>query len=418
MYETQLFFHPYDLLLLLVGAALLLTTVGKGLLDRINLSHTLIYLGIGLIAGPLVLGLAPENPLEAIGVLERITELAVIMSLIVIGIRIGRPLSLSGWRSTVRLILIVMPATILLIALTGHWLLGLALGPALLLGAILAPTDPILAGALEEQSLKDEAEDRFGLSSEAGFNDGFAFPFVYLGLNATMHLAEWQSWLGPWFLKDLLYGVALALPLGWFLGRLSGRLYLKSLKNEWVSKKRHEFIPLGLLLAAYGLTEILGAYGFLAAFTVGLGFRRTLDEEEEALTRFANFTEALDGLAKAIVLIMVGALLRWQDFSGLVWPLVAFALVLIFVLRPGVTYLATMRGGFKRLDRIYWSWFGIRGIGSIYYMSYALGSGIEEPVARTLFAITIGTVLASGIVHGLSLRPFMQLLEGGREVEE
>jgi sodium/hydrogen antiporter len=126
-------------------------------------------------------------------VLERVAELAVIISLIVLGIRIGRPLSWSGWQSTLRLILIVMPATILAAALTGMWLLGLALGPAILLGAILAPTDPILAGPLEEESLEDESEDRFGLSSEAGLNDGFAFPFIYLGLYLTWPRSR-QAW--------------------------------------------------------------------------------------------------------------------------------------------------------------------------------------------------------------------------------
>jgi sodium/hydrogen antiporter len=410
--------EAYDLLLLAVGAALLLTTLAKGTLGRLNVPHTVLFLGLGVLAGPLLLGLSPDDPLAAMPVLERVTELAVIMSLIVLGIRIGRPISWAAWQSTARLILIVMPATIALVALTGHWLLGLALGPAILLGAILAPTDPIIAGALEEQSLEDEAEDRFGLSSEAGLNDGLAFPFIYLGLYATLRIDEWPGWLGTWLAIDVLYAVALALPLGWFLGKLCGRAYLSLMPRGDVSEKRREFVVFGLLLATYGLTEAIGAYGFLSAFTVGLGFRRMLDEQRADLTRFAHFTEAVDGLAKVIVLVMIGALMPWGDLIALGWPLLAFSLILVLVIRPALTYPATAAGHWKRVDRLYWSWFGIRGIGSIYYMSYAIGQGLDEPTSRMLFAITVGAVLVSGVLHGVSLRPFMQAFEGGREVEE
>jgi sodium/hydrogen antiporter len=412
------FFEEYDLLLLLLGLVLLLTTLGVALLKRFNLTTTMVYIALGLLAGPLFLDLAPQDPREAIPVLKRVSELAVILSLIVVGIRIGRPLTWDGWRSTTRLILIVMPATIATIALAGHWLFGLAFGPAILLGAVLAPTDPILAGPLEEHSLDDESEDRFGLSSEAGFNDGFAFPFIYLGLYATLSLAEWRSWIGYWVVMDLLYAVVLALPVGWYLGLFCGRWFLERASKGEVSEKRLDFVPLALLLAVYGLVEALGAYGFLAAFTTGLGLRRALDEEHEQLGRLANFTEAVDGLLKAVLLVMLGALLRLEDFLPLGWPLLLFPLLVILLIRPALTYAATARGNFDRSDRIYWSWFGIRGLGSIYYLSYALDNGIEEPLAGTLFAITVATILASALLHGFSLRPFIRRFEGEEDVEE
>jgi sodium/hydrogen antiporter len=411
-------FEPYDLLLLATGFVLLVTTLGRDLLDRLNFSKTLLYLAVGLLAGPLVLNYGPEDPFDAIEVLERVSEMGVILSLIVLGIRIGRPISWSGWQSTVRLILIVMPATIFAIGLIGQWMFGLAVGPAILLGAILAPTDPILAGPLEEQSPEDESEERFGLSSEAGLNDGFAFPFVYLGLYATVRLPGWQEWIGSWLLQDVFYACALSLPLGWFLGILCGRLFVARSRAGGVSNKRLDFIPLALLFGVYGLTEVIGGYGFLAAFTTGLGFRRALDGDMDTLTRFANFTDSVDDLFKAVVLIMLGSFLRWGDFVAVGWSLLIFPLIVIFLIRPVLTFLATLGGGFNTIDRAYWGWFGVRGIGSIYYMSYAFGQGVEDEVARTIFAITTATILMSSLFHGFSMRPFLHRIVPGMEVEE
>jgi sodium/hydrogen antiporter len=416
---TQGLFEAYDLLLIAVGVALLVTTLGVSYLYRLNLSKSYVYLLVGLLAGPLVLGLAPENPLEAVPVLERVAEFAVILSLIVVGIRIGRPFTWSAWQSTMRLILIVMPVSIALVAVSGYWLIGLALGPAILLGAVLAPTDPILAGAIEEHSLDDESEDRFGISSESGLNDGFAFPFIYLGLSITAAPDLWQEWLPRWVLKDFLYGVALALPIGFILGRLTGMWYVERSRNRGVISKRSNFIPLAALLAIYGLVEAIGMYGFLASFAAGLGFRHALDTQRDALESFANFSDSVDDLAKAGTLIILGSMLRWGEFSAVGWELIVFALVLIFVIRPSVTLVATARSGFRWIHRIYWAWFGIRGVGSIYYVSYAIGLGVvADATARTLLTVTIGTVLASMLFHGLTVRPFIRRWEGEEPAEE
>jgi sodium/hydrogen antiporter len=396
----------YDLLLIAVGAALLLTAIGKPFLDRFNLNTTFVYLAVGLFGGPLVLDLAPKDPLLATPVLERLTELGVIISLIVIGIRIGRPFRWSAWRSTVRLIMIVMPVSIALVAASGYWLLGLALGPAILLGAILAPTDPILAGPLEEHDLKDEAEHRFGLSSEAGLNDGFAFPFVYLGLYLIWFQPQWDQWLGYWFLRDLIYAIAIGLPLGWVFGRLCGKLYMRLLIKS--GRRWRHFTPLGLLLTIYGLAEAVGGYGFLAAFAAGIGFRQEMERDWRHLELFANFTESVDELLKVVILVSLGALLRWDYFAAHGWILVGFVLLLLFVIRPLVTLAATTGGRFRTHDRLYWAWFGVRGIGSIYYLCYAINAGLDPELARTLFAVVATVILASSLLHGLTLRPYLR----------
>jgi sodium/hydrogen antiporter len=297
-------------------------------------------------------------------------------------------------------------------------ILGLPIGPAVLLGAILAPTDPILAGPLEERSTEEDPEDRFGLSSEAGLNDGFAFPFVYLGLYLTFQPQQWGAWIGRWLALDLLYAVAVALPLGWFVGRSCGRLYVWLMVKDAVSHTRRLFVPLALLLATYGLTEILGGYGFLAAFAAGHGFRIPFETDADRLTGFADFTESVDELAKAAVLIMIGALLPWHEIWDARWPLLGFALTLVLVLRPALTWLATAGARFSRVERIYWSWFGIRGIGSIYYMSYALDRNLAGPTARTIFVTTLAVVAVSILIHGLSVRPILARLKGEKDVGE
>lgn len=403
------FLDAYDLLLVGIGVALLITALGKPLLDRFNLNTTFVYLALGLLAGPLLFDLTPDNPLVVMPLLERVAELAVIISLMVIGIRIGRPFRWRAWRSTSRLILVVMPITIALVALSGHWLLGLALGPAVLLGAILAPTDPILAGPLEEHDLKDEAEHRFGLSSEAGLNDGLAFPFIYLGLYLTWHSPDWQTWLSFWLLRDLFWAIFIALPVGWLFGRVTGHMYLRLAPSN--TRRWRHFTPLGLLLTAYGLVEAMGGYGFLAAFTAGLGFRQVMERDWRHLEMFANFAESVDELFKVAVLVTLGAMLRWSDFVAQGLPLVVFCLLLLFVLRPGLSYIATLGGGFQMHHRLYWAWFGLRGIGSIYYLGYAINSGISADLARTLFTIVAATILFSSILHGLTVRPYLRRFE-------
>jgi sodium/hydrogen antiporter len=407
----------YDIFLVLAGLALLVITLGTRLLERLHINSTYIYVLVGILAGPVVLGMAPDEPLAANYTLKRVAELAVTIGLVVLGIRIGRPVSWNGWQSTVRLVLVVMPATILGVAAAGVWILGLAVGPAVLLGAILAPTDPILAGPLEEHSTETDPEDRFGLSSEAGLNDGLAFPFIYLGLYLTVRPAEWSSWIGRWLVLDLVYAVGMALPLGWWIGRLCGRLYVRLMARDAVSRSRRLFVPLALLLAVYGLVEILGGYGFLAAFAAGHGFRIPFESEPDRLTSFADFTESVDELAKAAVLVLMGALVPWSEIWAGRWPLLVFALVLIVVLRPVMTWLATAGGRFSGEERIYWSWFGIRGIGSIYYMAYALEQDLADATARPIMATTLAVVLVSILLHGLSVGPVLKRLKGEEHVE-
>lgn len=403
----------YDGLLVLAGLALLATTLGIRLLNRFNFPKFFVYFPVGILAGPYALRLAPDDPLDWMGVLERVAEFAVLVSLVVVGLKIGRPLRWRAWRSTARLILLVMPLSIAAFALTGSLALGLAMGPAILLGAILAPTDPVLAGAVQLERPTEDDEMRFGLTSEAGLNDGLAFPFVFLGLYLTLRADEMPGLLAYWALKDVLYAGALGLAAGWLLGHLGGRWFLERADEGHVSHQRRELIPLALLLVAYGAVQILGGYGFLAAFTSGLGFRRAIRDEHDDLVEFTDVTSVLEALAEAACIILLGALFRPGDILALGWGGLVLALVGLLVLRPLVTWVSTLGGGFTTHDRLHWCWFGIRGIGSLYYVAFAITFGLDDPLARTLFAATTLVVLASNVLHGATAYPAVRRL-GGR----
>lgn len=399
---------PYELLLAAAGMALLVTTLGVRLLNRLDLPKFFVYFPVGLLAGPLAFGLARGTSLSWLEVLERVTEFAVIVSLLVAGLKIGRPFTWKGWHSTARLILLVMPLTIAAIALTGHWVLGLALGPAILLGAILAPTDPVLAGAVQLDRPADDDDTRFGLTSEAGLNDGFAFPFVYLGLYLTLRADEWPGLGVYWLLKDVLYAVPFGLAVGGVIGYAGGRYLVARADEEALNHRRRTIIPLGLLLVAYGVAETLGTYGFLAAFATGLGFRRAIEERKKALERFAEFSESIESLGEAGSIILLGMIFPAVAIMQLGASGVAVALASILLIRPLVVALSLIGARFDWQPRIYWAWFGIRGIGSLYYLSFAITFGLPETLAWKLFAATALVVVISNVLHGVSVYPMMR----------
>lgn len=403
----------YDALLVLAGLALLATTLGLRTLNRLNFPKFFVYFPVGLALGPLLLGVVPADPLASMEVLERVTEFAVIVSLMVAGLKIGRPFRWRAWRSTTRLILLAMPLTILAIAFLGHWTLGFPLGLALLLGAILAPTDPVLAGAVQLDHPSEDEESRFGLTSEAGLNDGFAFPFVYLGLYLTLRADEWPGLGLYWLAKDLLYAIAIALAAGLFFGHVGGRWFLRRARQDAVSRHRREIIPLALLLVAYGAVQLVGGYGFLSAFAAGLGFRRAIGDEHEGLHEFTDVTGLFESLAEAACVILLGALVRGSDLLALGWGGAALAVGTIFVLRPLIVWASTVGGGFTRQQRGLWAWFGIRGIGSLYYLAFAITFGLPEETGRMLFAAVVAVVLLSNVVHGVTAYPAVRRL-GGR----
>ncbi len=423
---------PFSLWFVVAGALLTLMAIASTVLKRVPLTAAQLYLAVGVAVGPLGIGLLVVEPLAAAAVLERVTEVAVILSLFAAGLKLRTPLTDGRWKLPLRLAAVSMTLTVAGVAALGVWGLGLSVGAAVLLGAILAPTDPVLASEVQIEETGDTDRVRFGLTGEAGLNDGAAFPFVMLGLG-LMGLHDlgdfWLTWLGV----DVLWSVAGGLAIGAALGAGVGYvvLYLRRVHKE--AAGTDEYLALGLVALSYGLALLAHTYAFLAVFAAGLAMRAverratgdTTEEEIEALTQEAgqeaaamdetaapaimawtvlSFTEQIDRLSAVAVVVLTGALVH---LAALDWRTAGFAAALFLVVRPAAVALGLVGSATSGVQRALMGWFGVRGIGSMYYLFYAVVHGLGGPEASRLLGIVLSVVAASALVHGLSVTPLM-----------
>ena len=446
---------------LVAGGLLVLMALSGSVLKRLPLSAAVLYLLAGVAVGPSGLGLLRLDPVRDGALLEVLSEVAVTVSLFTTGLKLGPALSDRRWWIPLRLATASMALTVGLIALAGVFLLGLPPGAAVLLGAVLAPTDPVLASDVAVEHYEDRDRLRFGLSGEAGMNDGTAFPFVMLGLGLLgLHgLGEW-GW--RWLSVDVLWAVAAGLGSGYGLGWLVARLVLYLRQEHREALGLDEFLTLGLIALSYGLALLIHSYGFLAVFAAGLALRRTerretakaaeagvappadvrLAEAAEQAAEQAeggqaagaveigaggeaaatdplrapahlagavlSFNEQLERIGEVTLVLLVGGMLGGMLAAG---PLPAAALwfvPLLFVLiRPAAVLLGLLGSRTGRDQRVLISWFGIRGIGSVYYLTYAINHGLPEPLAREITGLVFATIAASVFFHGISVTPLM-----------
>ncbi len=420
---------------LVVGGVLVLVAVGGSLLKRLPVSTAMLYLAIGYALGPSAAGLIRLDPVHDGVYLELAAEVAVIVSLFTAGLKLRIPFRDRRWLIPIRLAVVSMTLTVGLLAVAAWYLLDLSWGAAILLGGMLAPTDPVLAS--DVQVLHPSAPDplRLNLTAEAGLNDGTASPFVLLGLGL---LGAHQ--LGPvgsrWLAVDVLWGTAAGLAIGALLGTAVGRfiLYLRREHREGLGPD--EFLALGLMALAYGAALAVNAYGFLAVFAAGLTLRRvelqetgdetppevdhTLagEESKHATATDARkapaylaqavlrFNEQLDRIGEVAIVLLVGGLLATQTMPSAGWALI---LLLLFVIRPLSVLIGLAGSGATGIERRLTAWFGIRGIGSIYYLGYAITHGLSPELAESLAPVVLMTVAVSIVVHGISSTPLMAL---------
>ena len=404
------------------------------LLERLPLSSAMIYLGLGYGLGPGGLGLIQPDPVLRAGTLELMAELALLISLFAVGLKLGVPMRDRRWLLPLGLAFPSMAITVGLIAAVGVWGLNLPLGAAVLLGGILAPTDPVLASGVQAEPGTRPDRVRFSLAGEGALNDGSAFPFVLLGLGLMgLHDLGEGGW--HWWVMDLLWATAGGLVIGAILGKLIGRLVVYLRTRHHSAMGLHEFLCLGLIAVSYGTAQLCQASGFLAVFAAGLALHRVREQplagsvplgraprgdpsrgEDErashshhasaAMTRAVEgFNEQLEKLAEPAIVLIIGAMLPYTMPSLLKWW---FIPLLFVVLRP-LAVLALTPG--RKLPGHQWvmiGWFGIRGIGSVFYLMYALHHGLEGTLANELITLTLLTVAASILVHGISVQPLMR----------
>lgn len=403
----------------LVGVVLILMACSTHLVQRLPLSPAILYLGVGAAVGPVGTQLLLVDLWVHHHVVEVITEVAVLITLFAVGLRLQLPLRWALWRLPVRLATLGMIVSTALIATLGHLLLALPLGAAVLLGGVLAPTDPVLASEVQIHDPGDRDKVRLSITAEGGLNDGLAFPAVMLGLG-LLGVHEMGSGGWRWLAVDVVWAVGAGLGLGWLCGRWVG-LGLAWLRGRGHPLESPEFLVFGLIALAYGLALLLQAYGFLAVFAAGAGLSRVerqrpeiaADPDTDAAhsSRLDHFAQQAERLAEVVVVVLIGASLSWIDWQ---WELLVFALAVLFVLRPLMVLLLVRRHEAAGHQRPLIAWFGIRGVGSVYYLAFAMGYGMDPAWGEPLIGAVLSTIACSIVLHGMSATPLMAMYRRSR----
>jgi sodium/hydrogen antiporter len=397
----------YILSFLAIGLLLLLVTLGSGWIDRLSFSYAIIYLAVGILLGPYGIHLIELRPQAE--VLERLTEFAVLISLFGCGLKMNRPLQPWAWNSTARLIGFLMPICIFSLAAVGHLFLGLPWSSAILLGAILAPTDPVLASEIQLLDIKDRDELRFGLTSEGGLNDALAFPFVYFGLYWIKD-AQWQNWFRQWVLVDVLWAIAAGVGMGLLVAQGIAWIHRRSQQVKSADALMEDFVALSMVLITYALTELVNGYGFLAVFIAGMVVQRNHATPETYHSQ-REFAEQIEKLMEVGIVLLLGSLLRIEPMIRFAGPILLVAVLLIFIIRPIGAWISTLGSPLNPTRRLLYGWFGIRGLGSLYYLSYAFGRGLSGDLGEEIAWIVYFTVVISIILHGISATPLLTWYE-------
>lgn len=441
--------------LTLGGTLLLIMSLANSYFARLPFSSAMIYIFIGVALSPFWFGLITLNVISDARWLEHVAEVVVLISLFTSGLKLNMGsnavLNIRRWNPTVRLAVLSMLLTVVLVSAAGVLLLGLSIGAAILLGGILAPTDPVLASEVQVTDPSDRDQLRFALTGEGGLNDGTAFPIVMLGLG-LMGLHEIGSFGWRWLVVDVIWAVVAGVAIGIALGTGLGKLVLHLRQAHQHAIGFDNFLALGIIAAAYGIALMANAYGFLAVFAAGVALRRlenirtavdtaladknaiTVDGKDSAVVDTINhpampdtavkdqlatdaihapaymahavlsFNEQIERLGEVIIVIVIGILLwsvSWRDVS---WVFIG---LLFLLFRPVAVTVGLIGVSMSRTRKSLIGWFGIRGVGSIFYLTYALNHNVPLDVAEVLVTTTLSVVFASIILHGVSVTGLM-----------
>jgi NhaP-type Na+/H+ or K+/H+ antiporter len=418
---------------LLVGLLMLARGLAATTISRSPFTSAIVYLGVGLILGPSFFNLFNIDPFEQSALLEMLTQIALLISLFSAGIKMPVPFKLSRWNAPLRMAWISMTLTVGLVALFAHYVLHMPPGAAVLLGGILAPTDPVLATDVQVRHAGDKDALRFNLTCEAGMNDGSAFPFVLLGL-AMLGIGTPEVDYLHWFLVDVVWGTAGAVAVGVLAGsglaRLGWRLRIVKPRHEILD----DLVGLGMIAVVYGAASMIKASGYLAVFFAAVALRQTelklagapkdrqgLMEPDVSKSKAAHdsdinetpmvvsaeslvFKEHLERLSELTLVLLLGGMISLRDLP---FETIGVAAFLFVIARPLAVYVGLMGSGVGKRMRCVTGWFGVRGIGSIFYLVFAIEAGLPPNLARELTGISLGVIMLSILVHGFSVKPLI-----------
>lgn len=401
----------YDVGLIVIG----LVFLGVGILPRVTaqrpISMPIFYVGFGAVIFGIPSGLPPPDPLEQGQTAERLAELGVIIALMAVGLKIDRPPGLRWWASTWRLLVITMPLSIIGAALIGWWFVGFLVPTAVLLGAVVAPTDPVLASEVQVEEPgeggkgmgRPEDETRFALSSEAGLNDGLAFPFTNLAITTALVGVAPGSWIGEWLLVDVIYRIIVGALIGIALGWILARIIFAVMPDTPVARSVQGVEAIAGALFTYGATELASGYGFIAVF-VAATMIRSYERSHDYNESLHEITELAEQILMALIMVFFGGAI----VSGLLAPLTIEAIVaavaIVFVVRPAAGLIGLVGFGRDWTERGTIAFFGIRGIGTFYYLAHGLNEAAFAD-ADLLWALAGTVILISIVVHGITATP-------------
>ena len=413
---------------ILIGCLMLARGLAATTISRSPFTSAIVYLCVGLLLGPMVLGIFHFNPIAESHLLETLTEIAVLVSLFSAGVKMPVPITRKRWAPAVRLAFLSMSINVGLVAAFAYYVLHLPLGAGVLLGAILAPTDPVLATDVQVRHADDRDQLRFTLTCEAGMNDGSAFPFVMLGLG-LLGAHELGDFGWRWVMIDVIWATIGAIAIGALggaaLGKLSWMLRGKDPKHEVLD----DFVGLGLIAVVYGVCVVFKAWGFLAVFFAGVALRQTelmlagahkdrqgllvpdadaTDPAEESTPTVSAesliFKEHIERLSELTLVLLLGGMVTVQNWN---WQTVSTAIFLFCVARPLSVMLGLLGSDSSTRVRSIVGWFGVRGIGSIYYLMYAINHGLPKNMVQDMIQVTIVVIMLSILVHGTSVKPLL-----------
>ncbi|HZW47957.1 MAG TPA: cation:proton antiporter [Microvirga sp.] len=408
--------NAYVVVLAGFGVVVLLTAWLPMVLKELPLSLPIFCVGLGalIFAIPDLPGVIP-HPMEELALVERLSELVVIIALMGAGLKIDRLFGWRRWTLTWRLLGISMPLTILGLAWFGYNLLGLSVASAVLLAGALAPTDPVLASDVQVGPPHGGQEDevRFTLTSEAGLNDGLAFPFILLAIALAEEISLRN--LADWFAYAVLWKIGAGIVMGYAVGRILGWLTFHLPNRAKLSRTGSGFVALGITCLAYGATEMARGYGFLAVFVAALALRAT-KREDSYHERLHDFAEELERLLMMVLLVLLGGTITGGElFRALSWEAVTFGLLALFVVRPLAGWIGLIGTKPPAGEKLAISFFGIRGLGTVYYLAYGLHH-YEFDHADLLWSTAGFIILVSIVLHGITVTPVMRRLDHRRKL--
>lgn len=401
----------YVITLVVLGAAALGMAYMPTLTKKIRISYSLIYVLIGFLLYTLIAELPPSDPRIEESITLRLTELVVIISLMGTGLKIDEPFSFRKWKVPLRLVSITMILSIALTTILGYYGLGFSLSTALLLGASLAPTDPVLASDVQvgPPLEKKRSDVRFALTAEGGLNDGMAFPFTWLAISLAMHAGSMSEEILTWFLKDFLYRILAGVACGITTGKALAYLIFSLPKKHRTNAPEDGFIALSATLLVYGVTELLHGYGFIAVFVCAVTFRNS-EMEHEFHVKMHAFSDQIERILVAVVLILLGGSVAYGVLSSLTLEYALFGVIMILVIRPLCSWLSLFNTGLSRKQKSIISFFGIKGVGSLFYLSF----GFEQTAfadTDEMWSIVSFIVLCSILIHGATAAEWLKKAE-------